>query len=278
MMYAEPLAPGAYRGAFDLAGRTALVTGGAGILGRHFAAALADAGAQVVIVDRSGAAAMAVDQMEAYAGPVHARSVDLSDAPAVTELVREVEATIGPIDILLNNAATKGSDLSEFFASVEDYSLETWREIMAINLDAAFHVARTIGARMAERGSGSIVQTASIYGICGPDQRIYEGSEFMGRPINTPAAYSASKAAIVGLTRHLATYWASAGIRVNTLTPGGISSGQNEAFDRRYSEKVPLGRMGRPDDLTGAVLFLASDASKYVTGQNLIVDGGWSVW
>lgn len=276
-MYADPLAPGAYRGLFDLSGRTALVTGGAGILGRHFAAALADAGAQVVIVDLAGAEEIAA-RLEWYAGPVHARTVDLADPDAVTELVGEVEATVGSIDILLNNAATKGSDLAEFFASVEDYSLDTWRVIMSINLDAAFHVARTVGSRMAVRGNGSIVQTASIYGICGPDQRIYEGSEYMGRPINTPAVYSASKAGIVGLTRHLATYWASAGVRVNTLTPGGVSSGQNEAFDRRYSDKVPLGRMGRPDDLTGAILFLASDASRYVTGQNLVVDGGWSVW
>lgn len=273
----EPLAPGTYRGAFDLSGRTALVTGGAGILGRHFAAALADAGASVVIADRSGAGDVAA-RLAGYSGEVHARTLDLSDAPAVTELVSEVEGAIGPIDILLNNAATKGSDLAAFFETVEDYSLDTWREIMAINLDAAFHVARTVGAKMAARGRGSIVQTASIYGVCGPDQRIYEGSEYMGRPINTPAVYSASKAGIVGLSRHLATYWAKDGVRVNTLTPGGVSSGQNEAFDRRYSERVPLGRMGRPDDLTGAVLFLASDASKYLTGQNLIVDGGWSVW
>jgi NAD(P)-dependent dehydrogenase (short-subunit alcohol dehydrogenase family) len=132
---------------------------------------------------------------------------------------------------------------------------------------------------MARRGGGgSIIQTASIYGIVAPDQRIYEGSEYHGRPINTPAVYSASKAGVIGLTRHLATYWAERGVRVNTLTPGGVSSGQNSEFSRRYAARVPLGRMAEADDMVGAAVFLASDASLYVTGQNIVVDGGLSAW
>ena len=149
---------------------------------------------------------------------------------------------------------------------------------MAVNLDGLFLVARAVGTRMAARGAGSIVQTASIYGVRGPDPRLYEGSEYRGQPINTPPVYSASKAGVIGLTKHLATYWADRGVRVNTLTPGGVESGQNETFQARYGARVPLGRMARPDEMVGALLFLASDAASYVTGQNIIVDGGLSAW
>jgi NAD(P)-dependent dehydrogenase (short-subunit alcohol dehydrogenase family) len=125
---------------------------------------------------------------------------------------------------------------------------------------------------------GSIVQTSSIYGLVAADPRIYEGSEYLGRPINTPAVYAASKAAVVGLTRHLAAHWGGRGIRVNAVAPGGVASGQNETFQRRYSALVPMGRMAEAEEVVGAVLFLASDASSYVTGQTLAVDGGWTAW
>jgi NAD(P)-dependent dehydrogenase (short-subunit alcohol dehydrogenase family) len=131
---------------------------------------------------------------------------------------------------------------------------------------------------MAGRGYGSIVQTASIYGLMAPDQRIYEGSEYLGRAINTPPVYTASKAGVIGLTKHLATYWGAQGVRVNTLTPGGVESGQNETFKQRYGARVPLGRMARADEMVGAILFLVSDAASYVTGQNIAVDGGLSAW
>ncbi|MNE66431.1 2-dehydro-3-deoxy-D-gluconate 5-dehydrogenase [compost metagenome] len=148
-----------------------------------------------------------------------------------------------------------------------------------MNIDAMFIVAQTVGKYMIQQGTGgSIIQTASIYGMLGPDHRIYEGSSFMGRPINSPAVYSASKAAVYGLTRYLATYWAGYGIRVNAVTPGGIESGQNDIFQQKYSSRTPLGRMARPDEIVGAFIFLASDASSYVTGQNMIIDGGLSAW
>ena len=131
---------------------------------------------------------------------------------------------------------------------------------------------------MAERRQGSIINTLSIYGIVAPDQRIYEGSSYEGRAINTPAVYSASKAALLGLTRYLATYWAERGVRVNALTPGGVFSGQNETFVRRYSARVPMGRMAEREEMCGALVFLASRASSYVTGQNIVVDGGLSAW
>lgn len=193
-------------------------------------------------------------------------------------MVARVESELGPIAILHNNAATKGSDLEKMFASVADYELTTWREIMSVNLDGLFLVSQAVGVGMAERGAGSIIHTSSIYGLMGPDQRIYEGSEYLGRPINSPPVYSASKGGVVGLTRYLATYWASAGVRVNAITPGGISSGQNDEFRTRYSARIPLGRMAEAEEVAAGVLFLASDAASYVTGQDLHVDGGLSAW
>jgi NAD(P)-dependent dehydrogenase (short-subunit alcohol dehydrogenase family) len=149
---------------------------------------------------------------------------------------------------------------------------------MQVNLDGYFFMAQAIGPRMANRGRGVIVQTCSIYGLVGPDQRIYEGSEYLGMPINSPAIYSASKAGVVGLSQYLATYWGAKGVRVNTLTPGGVESGQNEEFSRRYSARVPLGRMANPDDMAFALLYLVSDEASYVTGHNLVVDGGLTAW
>ena len=150
---------------------------------------------------------------------------------------------------------------------------------MSVNIDGMFLVAQSVGTQMAKQGrGGSIIQTASIYGLSAPDQRIYEGSLYLGRQINTPAVYTTSKAAVIGLTNHLATYWADKGIRVNTITPGGMESGQNEEFKRNYSKRVPMNRMGTPDEIVGAVIYLASAASSYVTGQNIVIDGGLTCW
>jgi NAD(P)-dependent dehydrogenase (short-subunit alcohol dehydrogenase family) len=166
-----------------------------------------------------------------------------------------------------------------FFAPFEDYSLQTWRDVMAVNIDGMFLMAQAVGRHMVESSrGGAIVQTASIYGLVGPDNRIYEGSSYLGGPINTPAVYAASKAAVVGLTRWLATYWAGAGIRVNCLVPGGVSSGQNSAFSELYASRTPLNRMAEADEIVPALLYLVSDASSYVTGQVLAVDGGWTSW
>ncbi len=265
---------------FDLTGRVAVVTGGVGILGRWFCAALADHGAHVAVVDRDADACTTfAAQLEAAFGvPARGYGVDLADPAAIAPLADRIEAEMGPVAILHNNAATKGRSLDAFFEATETFDPEVWREIMAVNLDGAFFVAREFGGRMARRGAGSIVQTASIYGIMGPDQRIYEGSLYMGRAINTPAVYAASKAGVVGLTGYLATLWGAQGVRVNTLTPGGVSSGQNAVFDARYSARVPLGRMAQAQEITGALVFLASDAARYVTGQNIAVDGGLSAW
>lgn len=262
---------------FQLGGKVALVTGGAGILGQKFCAGLMQAGAKVAVVDLDAEAAQAV--AASLGDAAVGFGCNVADPESVQACVTAVIERFGVIDILHNNAATKSRDVRAFFAPFEDYSLDTWREVMSVNIDGMFLVAQAVGRHMVERGrGGAIIQTASIYGLVGPDSRIYEGSDYLGGPINTPAVYAASKAAVVGLTRWLATHWAHAGIRVNCLVPGGVSSGQNSVFSERYSERVPMGRMGRDDEMVPALLYLASDASSYVTGQVLAVDGGWTCW
>ena len=265
---------------FSLANKVVVVTGGAGLLGQVFCQALVDVGAHIAIVDLDLASAETVAKRinKSDAQRVIAVGSDITSPESVTQMVANVVKQLGRIDVLVNNAASKGSSLDAFFESFEDYSLKTWREVMSVNIDGLFLVAQAVGKQMKKQGGGSIIQTSSIYGVVAPDQRIYEGSEYNGRPINTPAVYSASKSAVNGLTNYLATYWASSKIRVNSLTPGGIASGQNSEFNKKYSNRVPLGRMGEASELVGALIYLASDASSDVTGQNLIVDGGLSAW
>ena len=266
---------------FDLHGKVAIVTGGAGILGTHFCTGLAEAGANVAIVDLHVEKAWELARSLAKHYEIKAIGVhcDVSNPKSVQAMVEEVIAKLSEINILHNNAAWKSDDLDAFFAPFEEYSLEQWHKVLGVNLDGMFLVAQAVGKQMvAQAKGGSIIQTASIYGVMAPDHRIYEGSYYLGRQINTPAVYTASKAAVIGLTKHLATYWADKGIRVNSLTPGGTESGQNEEFTRRYSSRIPLGRMADAHEMVGALIYLASDASSYVTGQNIIVDGGLECW
>ena len=270
-----------YRDLFDLHGKVAVVTGGLGILGRGFCRGLAEFGANVAVVDLDGEACSAfAAELEAESGLKAAGvACDVADRDSVQAMVAEVAGRLGGVHVLHNNAASKSSDLEAFFAPFEEYSPEEWRSIMAVNIDGMFHVAQAAGRQMIEQGTGgSIIQTSSIYGIRGSDKRIYEGSFYLDRQISNPAAYSTSKAAVVGLTTYLAAYWADQGIRVNTLTPAGVESGQNDAFKARYAARVPMGRMARADEMVGALVYLASDASSYVTGQNIVVDGGLSAW
>ena len=265
---------------FSLSNKVVVVTGGAGLLGQVFCQALVDVGAHVAIVDLDLAsaetAAKSINKSDTQ--KVVAFGSDITSPESVTQMVANVIKQFGRIDVLVNNAASKGSNLDTFFEPFESYSLQTWREVMSVNIDGLFLVAQAVGNQMKKQGGGSIIQTSSIYGVVAPDQRIYKGSEYNGRAINTPAVYSASKAAVNGLTSYLSTYWATSKIRVNSLTPGGIASGQNDEFNKRYSSRVPLGRMGEASELVGALIYLASDASSYVTGQNIIVDGGLSAW
>ena len=265
----------------SLNGKTAIITGGAGILGKHFSKGLASCGSHVVIVDlnKNEAEILASDLTRRYGQQCISIECDVSEPASVNSMVAEVVKQFGDIHVLHNNAASKSSDLEAFFAPFEEYTLDQWREVAKVNIDGMFLVAQAIGKKMVEQNKGgSIVQTASIYGMLGPDSRIYEGSSYMGHSINTPAVYSVSKAAVIGLTKYLATYWADKNIRVNCIIPGGAESGQNDTFKEKYSSRVPLGRMAQPEEMVGALLYLASNASSYVTGQNIIIDGGWSAW
>lgn len=266
---------------FNLTGKTAVITGGAGIIGSRICRGLAAYGADVAVVDLNGEAAaeLAREITNTYGTRSIGVGCDVGSPDSVKAMVDTVVDKLGGIHVLHNNAATKSKNPGDFFVPLEDFDFQVWRDIMSVNLDGVFLVAQAVGKVMVAQGKGgSIIQTASTYGVVGPDFRIYEGSEYMGYQITTPAAYSASKAAVVGLTRYLATYWAGKGIRVNTLVPGGVESGQNETFQKNYGSRVPLGRMANRDEMVGAVVYLASDASSYMTGQMMVVDGGWTAW
>ncbi|MGC2332001.1 MAG: SDR family oxidoreductase [Candidatus Acidiferrales bacterium] len=270
-----------YKTLFELTGKTAVVTGAVGILGQRFCRGLAEFGAQVVVadLDRERCAAFAGELERDYGTTALGIACDVSDPVSVSNMVDQVVKHFGAIHVLHNNAASKSADLDAFFASTEKYSLTEWRRIMSVNVDGMFLVAQAVGGQMQRQGTGgSIIQTASIYGLVSSDKRIYEGSFYLGRQISNPAVYSTSKAAVVGLTRYLAANWGEARIRVNALVPGGVESGQNDTFKARYSARVPLARMAQPDEMVGALVYLASDASSYVTGHCLVVDGGLSAW
>jgi NAD(P)-dependent dehydrogenase (short-subunit alcohol dehydrogenase family) len=270
-----------YKNLFELKGKTAIVTGAVGILGQRFCRGLSEFGAQVTVVDLDldRCTAFAAELERDYGTPSLGVSCDVSDPASVASMVYQVIKRFGSVHVLHNNAASKSADLDAFFASTEEYSLQEWRKIMSVNVDGMFLVAQAVGAQMKKQGTGgSIIQTASIYGIVSSDKRINEGSFYLGRQISNPAVYSTSKAATVGLTRYLAANWGDARIRVNALVPGGVESGQNDTFKARYSARVPLARMAQPDEMVGALVYLASDASSYVTGHCLVVDGGLSAW
>jgi NAD(P)-dependent dehydrogenase (short-subunit alcohol dehydrogenase family) len=266
---------------FNLVGKVAIVTGGAGLLGAEIAEGLVAHGASVILVDIDDArGSKVVEQLKIrLSEQVSFMKCDLTVENDVINLVQKIISRFGKIDILVNNAAGKSNDLQKFFLPFEEYDVETWKKIIDLDLTSMFLVAREVGKCMVgQKTGGSIIQTSSIYGLIAPDQRIYRDSEYMGHSINSPAVYSAAKSGVVGLTKYLAAYWGKNGIRVNNLVPGGVFSGQNQNFVENYSARVPLGRMGNPSDVVGACIFLASDASSYITGQNLIVDGGLSCW
>jgi NAD(P)-dependent dehydrogenase (short-subunit alcohol dehydrogenase family) len=263
---------------FNLGGRLILVMGGAGILGKQICSTLVDSGAKVLIVDRESDLAHTVAEeicVDAGSGVARGFGCDITDRPSLLDLKMQIEAEVGPVQVLINNAATKSPN---FFEPFENFPEEDWDLVMDVNLKGVMLGCQIFGGAMAEYGQGSIINTLSVYGIIAPDQRIYEGSEYEGRAINTPAVYSASKAAVWGLTKYLAAYWGNRNVRVNAITPGGVFSGQNDEFVKRYSARVPLGRMASHDEMSGAIVYLSSDASSYVTGQNIVIDGGLTVW
>ncbi|MBI3173072.1 MAG: SDR family oxidoreductase [Chloroflexi bacterium] len=269
---------------FDLTGRVAVVTGGVGLLGAEFCKTLAEAGAAVAVVDLNGAAAekvaaaLVADGYRAKAVPT-----DITKPESVNAMVETVVREFGRLDILVNSAAldpkfdpdaaAKGIAPGAF----EDYPLEQWNAALNVNLTGMFLVTQACVKQMNAQGQkGSIINICSTYGLNGPDQRIYikDGKRVAFKPVY----YTVTKGGVLGFTKYLAAYYASTEIRVNALTPGGVFNNHEEYFVKNYSAKTILGRMAKKDEMNGALLFLASDASSYMTGNNVVVDGGWTAW
>ena len=262
---------------FSVKDKVIIITGSLGFLGSTYVEGFSQGGANVVIVDLSSdlCTTKAEGIAKKYGTQPLGIGCDITNKEAVERMTRQVISKYSRIDVLINNAATQPEN---FFAPLEEYSVEDWNRVMGVNVTGMFLCSQAVIEEMKRGKKGSIINLTSIYGVVAPDQRTYQGAIHRERQINTPLVYSTSKAAVIGLTRYLASYLAKSGIRVNAVTPGGVYSGQNEIFVKNYSERCPMGRMANPEEVFNAVYFLASDASSYITGHNLIVDGGWTIW
>ncbi len=269
---------------FDLTGRVAAVTGGVGLLGAEFSRTLAEAGAAVAVIDLNEAASQAVaDTLTKGGYKALALPTDITHPESVREAVEKILSELGRLDVLVNSAAldpkfdpdavNKGITPGAF----EDYPLDLWNSALNVNLTGMFLMTQACVKPMLDQGrKGSIINICSTYGLNGPDQRIYirEGKRVAFKPVY----YTVTKAGVMGFTKYLAAYYAGTNIRVNALTPGGVFNNHEDYFVQNYSAKTILGRMAKKDEMNGALLFLASDASSYMTGNNLVVDGGWTAW
>jgi 2-deoxy-D-gluconate 3-dehydrogenase len=270
---------------FDLTGRVAVVTGGPGLLGKEFCFTLASAGAAVVVADVNGWAANEV-ATELQAGGLEALGVqvDITQLESVQQMVATTLKHFGRLDILVNSAALDPKfdpaalqSRTTPLGSFEDYPLDAWKSALDVNLTGMFLCCQAAVRPMLDQvKKGSIINICSTYGLVAPDQRIYqrEGKQTSYKPVY----YSVTKAGVLGMTRYLATYYAGTEIRCNALTPGGVYNNHDDIFLQAYSARAVMGRMARKDEMNGALLFLASDASSYMTGANLVVDGGWTAW
>jgi NAD(P)-dependent dehydrogenase (short-subunit alcohol dehydrogenase family) len=266
---------------FRLDGQTALVTGGAGLLGKEFTHTLAEAGANVVVADLNQTAANRVaDALKDEGFSACGVGVDVTSSESTTAMVEAALQAFGRLDILVCSAAMdpkfEPQHEGQHGNTFEDYPLEAWKDALDVNLTGLFLCAQAAVRPMLVQDHGVIINICSTYGLVGPDQRIYQRE---GRPPQyKPVFYSVTKAGVLGLTRYLATYYAGKNIRANALTPGGVYNNHDEEFLKSYSARTVMGRMARKDEMNGALLFLASDASSYMTGSNLVVDGGWTAW
>lgn len=269
---------------FDLTGRVAVITGGAGLLGRRHARVIAAAGGIPVIADLPAVdpAAAASELSAAYGVPALGWPTDITDPDQVGGLLAAILDRFGSVDILINNAANNPkveSGSGPAWSRLENFPLGTWEDDLAVGLTGAFLCSQAIGTEMARRGKGVILNVASDLAVIAPDQRLYRQEGVAdGLQQVKPVTYSVVKTALLGLTRYLATYWADRGVRVNAISPGGVYDAQPAEFLARIGQLIPLARMARPDEYEGAILFLCSDASSYMTGTNLIIDGGRSCW
>ena len=259
---------------FDLSDKTIVLTGAAGHLGKNYVDGLSQFGANVVLSDINyqGCKKIEKQMREKYDVDPLSVKLDLTDSKSIKCMVSKITKKYSSIDVLINNAAYQG-DKKIRSAGFEKLELGTWNKAINVNLTGIFLLCQAVGKIMLKQKSGNIINISSTYGMVGADQRIYGKS---GQ--NSAAFYAATKGSIINLTRYLAAYWQGKGIRVNTLSPGGVEKGQDKDFIKKYSYKTILGRMAKRDEYVGPILFLASDASSYMTGSNLIVDGGWTAW
>jgi NAD(P)-dependent dehydrogenase (short-subunit alcohol dehydrogenase family) len=269
---------------FTLSGRVAVVTGGAGLLGYHHGAILAAAGAHVVLLDLPATepASRAAQIAATHGVECLGLTTDVTNEASVSDASGRVMAKFGRIDILINNAANNpkvGDAQGLTWSRLENLPLDVWDADIRVGLTGAFLCSRIFGAEMAKRRAGVIVNVASDLAVIAPDQRLYrvENLPEDQQPVK-PVTYSVVKSALLGLTRYLATYWSGANIRVNAISPGGVLDGQPEVFLSRLKQLIPMGRMANRDEYQGAILFLCSDASSYMTGTNLVIDGGRTCW
>lgn len=273
---------------FNLTGCNALITGGAGILGKQHAIALLDAGCRVILTDINTSNLQIIsDSLRSDYGDslVHNYLMDVTVEDSVSSLAEKLSSNSIQIDILVNNAALDPKVLSHgdgLLSSdrLEVFQLEDWNLQISVGLTGAFICSKIFGSLMASRGTGGVIlNIASDLSVIAPDQRIYQqaGLSPDAQPVK-PVTYSVIKTGLIGLTRYLATYWATQGVRCNSLSPGGVYSSQSDEFVSRVSELIPFGRMASIDEYHGAIQFLCSDASSYMTGQNVVVDGGRSIW
>jgi NAD(P)-dependent dehydrogenase (short-subunit alcohol dehydrogenase family) len=266
---------------FSLQGQVALVTGGAGLLGRQFCRTLAEAGAQVVVADLNAGAAQAVAGSLVSSGyQALGVGVDVTQPASTQGMVAAAQEAFGRLDVLVCSAALdpkfEPGNQGNYGNTFEDYPLQAWQSALDVNLTGMFLSVQAAVKPMLAQDHGSIILICSTYGLVGPDQRIYERE---GQPRQyKPPFYSVTKAGVLGLVRYLATYYAGKNIRSNALTPGGVYNNHDEVFVHNYSARTILGRMADQDEMNGALLFLASDASSYMTGGNVVVDGGWTAW
>ncbi|MBN2047388.1 MAG: SDR family oxidoreductase [Anaerolineaceae bacterium] len=266
---------------FRLNGQVAVVTGGIGLLGSGFSRTLAQAGAAVVVADLNEEKAKAyAETLKAEGHQALGMGVNVTDKASVEAMAAKTVEAFGRLDVLVCSAAMDpkfdDSQSGQHGNTFEDYPVEAWRDALDVNLTGLFLCAQAAVKPMLAQNHGSIINICSTYGLVGPDQRIYErpGEE----PRYKPAFYSVTKAGVLGLTRYLATYYAGKNIRANALTPGGVFNNHDDLFNKNYSARTVLGRMADREEMNGALLFLASDASSYMTGSNVVVDGGWTAW
>ena len=265
---------------FSLENQIAIVTGALGKLGPVWVEALLEAGARVAALDLEGASPSAgFTALASSAGDrIRRFDCDITNRASIEAAAGRVAAELGEAQVLVNNAGIdQPPDSGGSRARIDDLPIEQFRQMVEVNLLGTFQVTQVIGGRMAGRGAGSIVNIGSLYASVSPDQRFYD--HLPGDlPFLKSPAYAASKAGVVNMTKYFSTLWASRGVRVNTLSPGGVLGGQDDEFKRKFTSRVPLGRMAETDDLKGPLVFLASRASSYVTGHELRVDGGFTAW